>query len=62
MLSRIKSRLLDIVEKIEGAAPPSSPAPQTPTVNVQGAPQWFYIRKRGGKIVKRQVKEQVQNK
>lgn len=59
VLSRIKSRLLDIVERIEGATPPSTPTPQTPVVNVQGAPTWKYIRVRGGRIVKRQTKEQV---
>jgi hypothetical protein len=53
---------MDIVEKIEGATPPQNSAPQTPQVNVIGAPQWEYIRKRGGKIVKRQRKEQVAQK
>jgi hypothetical protein len=61
VLSRIFSRLNDVVEKIEGTAPASQQptTPTTPTVTVPGLPQWKFVRKRGGRIVKVPVKQEV---
>lgn len=62
VLSRIHSRLNDIVEKLVGDGTPSqqpgSQQPQTPTVTIPNLPQWTFVRKRGGRIVKRPVKKQ----
>lgn len=64
VLSRIFSRLNDVVEKIEGTAPATQQptTPTTPTVTIPDLPQWMYVRKRGGRIVKRPVKKQEVSK
>ena len=63
VLSRIHSRMKDIVEKLVGDTPPPTTPdhttpPTTPTVTIPDLPQWEFKRKRGGRIVKRQVKKQ----
>lgn len=64
VLSRIKSRMKDIVESLIGDTPSTSPTspnnqpPTTPTVTIPDLPQWTFVRKRGGRIVKRSVKKQ----
>ena len=57
VLSRIHSRMKDIVEKLVGDTPPPT-TPTTPTVTIPDLPQWTFVRKRGGRIVKRPVKKQ----
>lgn len=62
VLSRIHSRMKDIVEKItgDGNSNPTTPTtPATPTVTIPDLPQWTFVRKRGGRIVKRPVKQEV---
>lgn len=62
VLSRVHSRLNDIMEKLvgDGASNQQSGNQQstTTTVTIPDLPQFTFVRKRGGRIVKRPVKKQ----
>jgi hypothetical protein len=60
VLSRIQSRMEDIVSKIMGDGTETQDAtPTTPTVTIPDLPQWKFVRKRGGRIVKKPIKQEV---
>ena len=61
VLSRVHSRLKDIVESLmgePGGNEQHNQPPTTPNVTIPDLPQWTFVRKRGGRIVKRLVKKQ----
>lgn len=60
VLSRVHSRLKDIVESLigePGGGEQHNQPPTTPTVTIPDLPQWTFVRKRGGRIVKRPVRK-----